>query len=453
MTTSLSTAANTALDVDGAHPLTVLVVGAHPDDIELGATALVHRLAEHERVDLWLLVLTDDEESDIRRREAITSAELLGVDESRVLFAGFPDGRLHCSRDTIGAIRSLLGERGIAPDVAVTHTRWDSHNDHRNAAEIVQSALRGALLLQYGIRGSLEQSHFHPTVFVDASDVRELREKALATHVSQAARMPRFDSVELLERYGPRLGVELAEGYSVIVQSDAHRAREFLDLIDDRPFERLWRHLAPDHRMTLLYGMQVPERRAYTPFDGDHERRATTALVQRLRLGGGSSVGVDEISSFDEASVDALFSGSVILAGGPVSNRVVRDYYNRFAHVSHRVDFDMPGYSARRVIGPTGATTSAEVRDGSLVVDVGLLSVVPNPCCPGASIVAAMGAFGPATARALELLTEPTDELVAEIVAAMDGGFPFEQPFEVALEPAGSGEPVDGGVGARPNGD
>ncbi len=451
MTTSLSpAAADTPRDLGGPLPFTVLAVGAHPDDIELGATALVHRLANDERIDLWLLVLTDDEESDIRRREAITSAELLGVDQSRVLFAGFPDGRLHCSRDTVGAVRSLLGERGIAPDVAVTHTRWDSHNDHRNAAEIVQSALRGALLMQYGIRGSLELSHFHPTVFVDATDARELRSKALAAHVSQAERMPRFDSMELLESYGPHLGVELAEGYSVIVQSDAHRASEFLGLIDDRPFERLWRRLVPDHRIALLYGMQVPERRAYTPFDGDHERRATTALVQRLRLGGGSNVGVDEISSFDEASVDALFSGSVILAGGPVSNRVVRDYYNRFSHVDRRIDFDMPGYSARRVIGPAGASTEAEFLDGRLVVDVGLVSVVPNPCCPGASIVAAMGAFGPGSARALGLLTEPTHELVTEVVAAMDSGTPFERAFKVALEPATPDQPDGAGRQSTP---
>ena len=417
-----------------AETFTVLVVGAHPDDIELGAAALVTRLADDPRVELWLLILTDDDDREVRRNEAVLSAALLGVDQHRVLFAGFPDGDLECRRETVSAVRRLLSENGIDPDVAVTHTGWDSHNDHRRAAEIVQSAMRQTVLLHFAVPGSLEESRFRPTVFIDAADASEVRSKALAVHASQTSRISRNDPMALLTEFGHRIGVELAEGYEVTVQSGAERASEFIDLIDDRPFRRLWHGITNGTPIGLVYGIPGLDRMAHSPFDLDHEQRAVHRMARRFRRETSDAVGLEELSCLDDAATDALYSGSVILVGGPASNRIVRDYYSRFPGVTLYLDYDMPDYTRRRVVAREGRGRQTVLAYGQLAVDVGVLSVIPNPCCPGSVIVAAMGAYGPATAHAVDRLAEPDAVFAAQVQGSLAETRPFESSFRLPLE-------------------
>jgi len=79
------------LSAPGSRPLSVLAVGAHPDDIEIGAGGLLLGLAES-----WLqaryVVLTGTEE---RRQEARDAAQsfMPGADLT-VEFFDLPEGRL-----------------------------------------------------------------------------------------------------------------------------------------------------------------------------------------------------------------------------------------------------------------------------------------------------------------------------------------------------------------------
>jgi LmbE family N-acetylglucosaminyl deacetylase len=416
-----------------APAFTVVVVGAHPDDIELGAAALVTRLADDPRVELWLLILTDDDDRDVRRSEAQLSAALLGVDQARVLFAGFPDGDLECRRETVSAVRRLLADHDVEPDVAVTHTGWDSHNDHRRAAEIVQSAMRNTVLLHFAVPGSLEESRFRPTVFIDAAGARDIRAKALDAHASQAGRIARNDPMALLTEFGDRIGADLAEGYEVTVQSGARGASEFIDLIDDRPFRRLWHGITNGTPIRLVYGIPSLERDAHSPFDLDHEQRAVHRIATRFRRETSDAVGLEELSCLDEAATEALHSGSVILVGGPASNRLVRDRYRGIPGVTLCLEHDMPGYTRRRVVDRGGRSRPAVLANDQLAVDVGVVSVIPNPYCPGSAIVAAMGAYGPATAHAVDRLTEPDEVFAAQVQQSLADAKPFETAFRLPL--------------------
>jgi LmbE family N-acetylglucosaminyl deacetylase len=68
-----------------------LFVGAHPDDIELGAGATAARLSAQNWI-VWFLVLTseaDENVAELRKLEAAKAAITLGVDPCRLLFAEY----------------------------------------------------------------------------------------------------------------------------------------------------------------------------------------------------------------------------------------------------------------------------------------------------------------------------------------------------------------------------
>jgi LmbE family N-acetylglucosaminyl deacetylase len=94
---------------------TVLAIGTHPDDIEIGCAGTLSIL-NNQGYELVFLVTTLGEEgsnlisksklSDIRKKEAQKSAHLLGA--SKIIFLGLPDGLTSfLKEDKIGLIKIL----------------------------------------------------------------------------------------------------------------------------------------------------------------------------------------------------------------------------------------------------------------------------------------------------------------------------------------------------------
>jgi len=130
-------------------PLSVLAIGAHPDDIEIGAGGTLLSLAASEPgLRAHYVVLTGTPE---RQLEAHAAAEafLAGADLT-VSLHQLPEGRLPAAwaqvKDTIEGVA-----RTCSPDVILAPSADDAHQDHRTIAEIVPTVFRDQLYLAYEI--------------------------------------------------------------------------------------------------------------------------------------------------------------------------------------------------------------------------------------------------------------------------------------------------------------
>lgn len=178
---------------------TVLAVGAHPDDIELGCggTLALHKLKGDK---VFMLVLTLGEASGdpkVREKECKMAAEIIGVDG--LFFGGLTDTRVYDDRETIDVIERVINN--VKPDIVYAPSCKDSHQDHRNTAYATLSAGRRCkIILLY--EGASTQRDFIPQVFVDISKTFELKIKATMVYSSQ------LDN----ERGGYRSAVKAIEG-------------------------------------------------------------------------------------------------------------------------------------------------------------------------------------------------------------------------------------------------
>lgn len=195
----------------------ILAVGAHPDDVELGCagTLALHRLR---RDKVYLVVLTRGEATgspEVRENECRRSAEILGVDG--LFFGGLADTKVHDGRETIDAIEKVVKE--VKPDIIYAPTCKDTHQDHRNAGYATLAAGRRCkIILMY--EGASTQRDFTPQVFVDVKNTFELKMKMTRVFGSQVNNHGVYavamNAIEGLAKFrGYQAGVEMAEAFEV----------------------------------------------------------------------------------------------------------------------------------------------------------------------------------------------------------------------------------------------
>jgi len=145
-------------------PLSVLAIGAHPDDIEIGAGGLLLRLAEA-GLRARYVVLTGTEERQREARDAARSF-LQDADLAIDLF-DLPEGRLPA---VWGQVKEILEgvARSCAPDVIIAPSPGDAHQDHRTIGELVPTVLRDQLYLGYEIP-KWDGDMSRPSVYVPLS--------------------------------------------------------------------------------------------------------------------------------------------------------------------------------------------------------------------------------------------------------------------------------------------
>ena len=131
-------------------PLRLLCVGAHADDIEIGAGGTILRLIAEGRVASahWIVLAGHGE----RAAEARSGAAgfLDGVADRIVEVAEARDGYFPAEWAAIKDQFEALKVR-IDPDLILTHRRDDLHQDHRVAAELTWNTFRHHLVLEYEI--------------------------------------------------------------------------------------------------------------------------------------------------------------------------------------------------------------------------------------------------------------------------------------------------------------
>jgi LmbE family N-acetylglucosaminyl deacetylase len=127
----------------------VVVVGAHPDDIEIGAGGLLLTLAAaRPGVAVHYVLMTG---SAVRVDEARAAAAAF-LPGARLTFGlhDLPDGRLPGDWATVK--QALHDEAaGRTPDLVLCPSAHDAHQDHRLLAELAPTVFRDALIVGYEI--------------------------------------------------------------------------------------------------------------------------------------------------------------------------------------------------------------------------------------------------------------------------------------------------------------
>jgi LmbE family N-acetylglucosaminyl deacetylase len=196
---------------------TVIAVGAHPDDIELGIGGTVARLA---RAGARVIMAVASVPSDysLRRREARRAADILGC-ELRILMDDGPQ-RIEDLKhyQLVGLLDALVRE--YQPAALLTHSGSEVHRDHLSVYNACLSTQR----LQY-----FDFFHYHPTMcrpvpvpfhpraYVDITDTIETKMQAIAAHESQFGARGLDTSIfrETAHLMGRLVGVQYAEGLDV----------------------------------------------------------------------------------------------------------------------------------------------------------------------------------------------------------------------------------------------
>jgi LmbE family N-acetylglucosaminyl deacetylase len=134
----------------GDGPLTVLCIGAHSDDIEIGVGGTILTLVS-EVSDLRVFWCVGSA-SGIRADEAEASAlAMLGSGtDSHMVFGNFRDSYFPSQSADIKQWMLDIRAR-VTPDVIFTHARDDAHQDHREINQLTWNVFRDHLILEYEI--------------------------------------------------------------------------------------------------------------------------------------------------------------------------------------------------------------------------------------------------------------------------------------------------------------
>ncbi len=131
-------------------PFRLLCLGAHPDDIEIGAAATIGRLlASYERSDVRWVVLSGTPE---RAAEATASARALVAGEATLdlTLGEFRDGYLAFHGAEVKEALAVVRD-GFAPDLIIAPRPDDLHQDHALVGALTHQLFRDHLILSYEI--------------------------------------------------------------------------------------------------------------------------------------------------------------------------------------------------------------------------------------------------------------------------------------------------------------
>jgi LmbE family N-acetylglucosaminyl deacetylase len=197
---------------------TVLAVGAHPDDLELGVGGTLKRLSEAgARVVMAVVSIPSRRQSRIR--EATAAAKILGC-EVRFLTRNrsirVEDLKNH---ELVRMIDRLVEE--LSPAAVITHCLANLHTDHK----LVHDACMATQRLKYFDMFCFlpTSSHaisvsFNPHAYIDITRVIDAKMRAISVHSSQfSERGLKIDHYrETCSRAGRMVGVDYAEGLEVV---------------------------------------------------------------------------------------------------------------------------------------------------------------------------------------------------------------------------------------------
>ena len=203
-------------------PQKIVCVGGHPDDPETACGGTLAKLtrAGHTVTVIYLTTgeagipgSSHEEAARIRKQEGINACRVLNA---RPVFAGQTDGATVLNNEWLKKMRELI--MAEKPDLVFTHCPIDYHSDHQVASLLtIQTWMHlkeKFLLYFFEVQSGLQTAVFHPTDYVDISETREQKWKAIECHQSQDPKAIYDNNHNLMEEFrGYQLGVKAAEAF------------------------------------------------------------------------------------------------------------------------------------------------------------------------------------------------------------------------------------------------
>lgn len=195
---------------------TVLALGAHPDDLEIGAGGLLARLSA-EGADVTMAVVAIPNQWETRRAEARAGADVIDA-ELRILFDDKPcrveDVPMH---ELVRRLDQLVGD--TRPELVITHSANDLHWDHCLVHRATVSALRRTPCDLLAYLSSPENNAHARCVgecFADITKSIDAKIDAIKCHGSQLTKLDIESTRDLARGMGRISGHEYAEAYQVL---------------------------------------------------------------------------------------------------------------------------------------------------------------------------------------------------------------------------------------------
>lgn len=202
------------LSIPPKRPLRLLCLGAHSDDIEIGAGGTILGLIKSQPVDITWVVFSA---SGVRGIEAERAARMMikGTRKAELKLYSFRDSYFPAQWEALKETFSDL-QAAVSPDLILTHFRTDRHQDHRVISDLTWNAFRSHLILEYEIPkydGDMGQ----PNCFVPLSASTMTRKLAILKSAFASQRAKHWFDEEtfrsLARLRGLESGVRYAEAF------------------------------------------------------------------------------------------------------------------------------------------------------------------------------------------------------------------------------------------------
>ena len=201
---------------------TILVFGAHPDDLEIGMGGTISKLVTLGYNVIMVIAtlpnFTSVDKKEERKSEAQSSAKILGCTTPK--FLDLQPEEIMFGRKMVNLIDSLI--KKYNPRTVFTQWIGDSHQDHQILTQSVIAASRdinNLYMYETTIPGGITEKSFRPQLYVDITKEIENKKKSLQCFKSQIPRCGPFwiDAIVGRSIYrGYQMNTKYAEAFEIV---------------------------------------------------------------------------------------------------------------------------------------------------------------------------------------------------------------------------------------------
>lgn len=201
---------------------TILVFGAHPDDLEIGMGGTISKLVTLGYNVIMVIAtlpnFTSVDKKEERKSEAQSSATILGCTTPK--FLDLQPKEIMFGRKMINLIDSLI--KKFNPRTVFTQWIGDSHQDHQILTQSVIAASRdinNLYMYETTIPGGITEKSFRPQLYVDITKEIENKKQSLQCFKSQIPRCGPFWIDAIIGRSiyrGYQMNTKYAEAFEIV---------------------------------------------------------------------------------------------------------------------------------------------------------------------------------------------------------------------------------------------